>query len=51
MNHPDIHWLQLCQLIGEIDLDGVWCGTFQEIAEWFATAKYAVSEYAEAVET
>ena len=41
MNHPDIHWEQLQELILGLDLDGTWLATLEEAAKWTAHEKYS----------
>jgi|GEM_PF-1935530 len=41
MNHPDIHWEQLQELILGLDLTGTWLATLEQAASWTAQAKYA----------
>ncbi|UCD74896.1 MAG: hypothetical protein JSV91_14055 [Phycisphaerales bacterium] len=39
MNHPDIHFAQLRQLLGELHLAAVWPATFRQIGRWVSAAK------------
>ena len=40
MNHPDVHHKQLCALLSEIVLDGIWCATMSEVVHWHRVTHY-----------
>ena len=42
MNHPDIHWPQLRELIEKLPLDGVFRATMHDTARWFAEQRSPV---------